>query len=308
MQVKKISPRGYCHGVVDAITMATNAAYDAKLPKPIYILGMLIHNDLVIQELNKLGVITIDDKNKTRMELLEKIDSGTVIFTAHGISDAVVEKAKEKNLTIIDATCSDVRKTHNVIKSGLRDGETIFYIGKQNHPETESCVSIHENIILIENLEDVALLPKSNDKILITNQTTMSLYDIKNISDAILAKFPNAHFCDEICDATKIRQEAVIEQTKDVDLLIVVGDKKSNNSQKLAQIAKDSNKVESILIATAHDLEHFDVDSYKLIGVTSGASTPTSVTLQVIKYLESPELRSEILKAPIKILPRLKHD
>lgn len=129
MEVIKISPRGYCYGVVDAMVIAKNAAMDKSLPRPIYILGMIVHNKHVTDAFEKEGIITLDGKN--RLEILKKVDKGTVIFTAHGVSPEVRKIAKEKGLVTIDATCPDVTKTHELIKQKKKKGMTSFILEKK---------------------------------------------------------------------------------------------------------------------------------------------------------------------------------
>jgi 4-hydroxy-3-methylbut-2-enyl diphosphate reductase len=128
MQVIKISPRGYCYGVVDAMVIARNAAMDKTLPRPIYILGMIVHNKHVTDAFAKDGIITLDGPN--RKAILEKVDKGTVIFTAHGVSPEVRELAKKKGLTTLDATCPDVTRTHELIREKEKQGYDVIYIGK----------------------------------------------------------------------------------------------------------------------------------------------------------------------------------
>ncbi|MFQ7059129.1 MAG: 4-hydroxy-3-methylbut-2-enyl diphosphate reductase, partial [Turicibacter sanguinis] len=119
MNVIKIAPRGYCQGVISALNIVQSAAHDETLPRPIYVLGMIVHNEHITDAINQLGVITIDDKKKTRAELLDQIESGTVIFTAHGISPIVKQKAIDKGLYVIDASCKDVIKTHTLMKEHI---------------------------------------------------------------------------------------------------------------------------------------------------------------------------------------------
>ncbi len=129
MKIVKISPRGYCYGVVDAMVIARNAALDTSLPRPIYILGMIVHNKHVTDAFEEDGIITLD--GPSRLDILDKIDSGTVIFTAHGVSPEVKQRAKEKGLTTIDATCPDVTKTHDLIEAKKAEGYHVIYIGKK---------------------------------------------------------------------------------------------------------------------------------------------------------------------------------
>ena len=154
MNVIKIAPRGYCYGVVDAMVIARNAALDKTLPRPIYILGMIVHNKHITDAFEEEGIMTLDGQN--RKEILEKVDSGTVIFTAHGVSPEVRELAKQKGLVTIDATCPDVTKTHDLIRQKEKEGYTIIYIGKRNHPEPEGAIGVAPHIVhLVANEEDV---------------------------------------------------------------------------------------------------------------------------------------------------------
>lgn len=284
MKIQKLVPRGYCHGVVQAIkTIKTLDTQNLK--QPITFLGMVIHNKLVNQHFQSMGIKILHDPTKTRLELLDQIDRGTVIFTAHGVSKQVIEKAKSKGLDIINTTCSDVEKSFDTISSYLENGYQVLYIGKKGHPESEAACQIDKSILLIETVEDIININKKYHKIAVTNQTTMSLYDVYSIYEAAQKKFPNIVLIDDICDATKSRQEAVINQDKDVELCFVVGDKLSNNTKKLAEISVQKAGIPAIVIETVNDINHKDIISLKKVSVTSGASTPTRVTKEVIDYL-----------------------
>ncbi|MFB5267986.1 4-hydroxy-3-methylbut-2-enyl diphosphate reductase [Paenibacillus enshidis] len=285
MEVLKISPRGYCYGVVDAMVMARQAAKNLDLPRPIYILGMIVHNSHVTQSFEEEGIITLDGPN--RMEILQKVDSGTVIFTAHGVSPEVRKLAREKGLTTVDATCPDVTKTHDLIRDKAADGYEIIYIGKKEHPEPEGAIGIApDHVHLIEREEEIAGLNVECERIIITNQTTMSQWDIKHIMKKLLEKFPGAEVHNEICLATQVRQEAVAEQAGQTDLVLVVGDPRSNNSNRLAQVAEEIAGVKSYRIADITELKREWLEGVSKVGVTSGASTPTLITKEVIQYLE----------------------
>ena len=285
MEVIKISPRGYCYGVVDAMVLAQQTAKNFDLPRPIYILGMIVHNSHVVQAFEDMEVITLDGPN--RMEMLEEIEKGTVIFTAHGVSPQVKERAQAKGLTVVDATCPDVTKTHDLIRQKTADGYHVIYIGKKGHPEPEGALGVAPGRIhLIEKEEDVDSLHLDDEKLIVTNQTTMSQWDIRHIMNKVIARYPACEVHNEICLATQVRQEAVAEQAGEADLLIVVGDPRSNNSNRLAQVSAE------IAGTPAHrigDLSELDVEWLKgkhKVAVTSGASTPTPLTKEVISFLE----------------------
>lgn len=285
MEVLKISPRGYCYGVVDAMVLARQTAQNLDLPRPIYILGMIVHNSHVTQSFEEEGIITLDGSN--RMDILRQVDSGTVIFTAHGVSPEVRRLAREKGLYTVDATCPDVAKTHELIRDKIAAGYEIIYIGKKGHPEPEGAIGIAPGRVhLIEREEDIATLNVKSEHVMITNQTTMSQWDIKHIMNKLLQKFPAAEVYNEICLATQVRQEAVAEQAGQADLLIVVGDPRSNNSNRLAQVAEEIAGVKAYRIADITELKREWLTGVSKVGVTSGASTPTLITREVIQYLE----------------------
>lgn len=311
MEVIKISPRGYCYGVVDAMVIARNAALDKSLPRPIYILGMIVHNKHVTDAFEEEGIITLDGNN--RLEILEKVDKGTVIFTAHGISPQVRELAKERGLVTIDATCPDVTKTHDLIKEKTEQGFDIIYIGKKGHPEPEGAVGVApKHVHLVETIEDVHALDLQSDKIVVTNQTTMSQWDVKHVMEQIEEKYPHAEFHKEICLATQVRQEAVADQAGEADVLIVVGDPKSNNSNRLAQVSEEIASTKAYRIADISELNIEWIKDASKVAVTSGASTPTPITKEVISFIEQFNPNNEQTwnkekKVPLnKILPKVK--
>lgn len=290
MKIKKVIPSGYCKGVINAIEIAKKARRD-NMDAPIYILGMIVHNSYVTEALNTLDIITLDDKKKNKEELLDEIDSGIVIFTAHGIAESIKEKATNKGLTIIDASCSDVIKTQDIIKEKIKEGFNILYIGKKNHPEALAVLSISQNIHLISSIDDIKKT-QIPEPIFVTNQTTMSIFEIRNINEKIKEKWPKAIICEEICNATSMRQKAIMN-LKNCDLLYVVGDPRSNNTNKLKQIALDSGIKKVRMIETAKEIDENDLD-VENIYVTAGASTPTYLTNQVIECLNNYNLNHEL--------------
>ena len=283
MEVVRAIPCGYCKGVIRAIEIAKKER-EMNPETPIHILGMLVHNKYVTLALNELNIISHNEKNKTRMELLEEIDEGTVIFSAHGVSSTIYQKAREKGLKIVDATCTDVLKTKEMVKEHLNKGEEILYIGVRNHPEAEGIVRDDpEKIHLITNVEDVNNTEVSSP-VFVTNQTTMNMLEVPEILDAIKEKYPDAVISEEICDATRMRQNAV-RNLPPLDILYVVGDPHSNNTRNLGKCANENVKVIRY-IESVEDIDPSDLKGVKKAGVTAGASTPTSLYQQVISFLK----------------------
>lgn len=313
MEIIKISPRGYCYGVVDAMVIARNASLDKSLPRPIYILGMIVHNKHVTDAFESDGIITLDGPN--RLKILEQIDEGTVIFTAHGVSPEVKRRAKEKGLVCIDATCPDVDNTHQLIRDVKSNGYHIIYIGKKGHPEPEGAVGVAPDIVhLVQTLDDIDALPEAlmNQKLIVTNQTTMSQWDVKHLIDELKAKYPHIEVHEEICLATQVRQEAVATQADKADLLIVVGDPKSNNSNRLAQVSKEIAHTNAYRIADLSELKLEWLQDIESVAVTAGASTPTPIVKEVIDYIKNydpTEVNDANLTSNVpveKILPKIK--
>ncbi|MBU1144249.1 MAG: 4-hydroxy-3-methylbut-2-enyl diphosphate reductase [Firmicutes bacterium] len=286
MKVIRITPRGFCPGVVRAISLVNNAIQNPNLPRPIYILGMIVHNKQVVNDFTSKGVITLDEPNRSKLDLLKQVQTGTIIITAHGTSEDVLKEIKSKGLTLVDATCKDVYKTHDLIRQYLAKNYQILYIGKKHHPETVGVLGIDSSIISIEKTEDIDLLQLDSKLIFVTNQTTLSVFDFEEIKQKLIDKFPFAFISEEICDSTRIRQEAIVETNKNVDLCFIVGDLRSNNSKNLARVSETITNTKTILIETAHDIYHKLLKNDMIISVSSGASTPTETTSQVINYLE----------------------
>ena len=312
MKVLKITPRGYCYGVVDAMIIARNAALDKTLPRPIYILGMIVHNKHVTDAFEEDGIITLDGEN--RLEILEKVETGTVIFTAHGVSPEVRELAKRKGLVSIDATCPDVTVTHDLIEEKTAEGYDIIYIGKKYHPEPEGAIGVAPHAVhLIETIEDVENLTVQNSKLLVTNQTTMSQWDVVHIMDALKVKYPHIEVHKEICLATQVRQEAVAQHAGESDLLIVVGDPKSNNSNRLTQVSVEIANTPSYRISDVSELDVKWLEGIETVSVTAGASTPTLIVREVIAFLREVQSRRSSTHHPErkflleKILPKIKN-
>lgn len=291
MKILKITPRGFCKGVVDAYVQCKKIA---KLypNREKYLIGWLVHNKEIIKELEEIGITTKNDNKLSRMEIIENIkihdlaNPPIVIFSAHGTDRKVMLKAKERGLLVIDTTCVFVTKTHQIIQEKIKEGYQILYIGVVNHPETISTLAIDESIKLITNKDDIKNLKISNDKpIFVTNQTTISIYEFVEITNELSNKFKNIEFKNDICNAAKDRQDAIINMPHEVDLLIVVGDSKSNNSKKLVDIGVKKG-IESYLVLDTKLIKKEWFKNKKYVAITSGCSTPTWLTNYVIMFLE----------------------
>ncbi len=288
MEVIKISPRGYCYGVVDALQLVRQTAKDPTVPRPIYIIGQIVHNRHAIEELTNLGVITLEGPD--RASILEQVNEGTVIFTAHGVSPLVKHRAREHGLNCIDATCPDVTVTHDLVHELAANGYYILYIGKKGHPEPEGVLGeVPGHISLIENEADVdalSLTQAQEEKLAISTQTTLSQWDTRRVIEYIKTRYPYAEVHIDICAATQTRQEAVAAQARGADLTIVVGDPRSNNTNRLVQVSEELAGVPAVRIEDLSQLNPAWLEGKKRVAVTAGASTPSQLTREVIRYIE----------------------
>lgn len=282
MLVKKINPQGYCKGVIMALKKCLEVINDPNTIKPIYLLGMIIHNRFVCDELKKMGVIILEGNDK--LSILDKIDSGTVIISAHGVSSKVKEKVISKKINLVDATCPDVELVHNNVKKYIGDGYEVIYVGKKNHPEAIGVIEESNLIHLVEDLSDLDTLP--NKKYYVTNQTTLAHSHLEKFHNKISELFMESIIENNICNATTKREKALYDLES--DLIIVVGDYQSSNTKKLFETAKNKARTKEVIaIERACDLLNYNLNDYKTAYITSGASTPSIIVDQVIRFLES---------------------
>jgi 4-hydroxy-3-methylbut-2-enyl diphosphate reductase len=300
MEVIKISPRGYCYGVVDALQMVRQVAKDPRYPRPVYVIGQIVHNRHAIEELTNLGVITLDGPD--RASILEQVDSGTVIFTAHGVSPLVKRRARDRGLTCVDATCPDVTVTHDLVRELVAKGYYVLYIGKKGHPEPEGVLGeVPGKISLIETEVDVdalELTAEQQAKLALSTQTTLSQWDTRRVIEYVRRKYPQVEVHIDICAATQSRQEAVVAQAKGADLTIVVGDPRSNNTNRLVQVSEELAGVPAVRIEDLSQLKTEWLHGKKRVAVTAGASTPSQLTREVIRFLEQYQPEEEKKATP----------
>lgn len=284
--------QGFCYGVKHSIKMVNEVLNDKSYPRPIYLLNSIVHNNDVNHYFKNQGVIILE--GKTKLELLESINSGTIIFSAHGVSDLVKEKAKSMNIVTVDATCPFVEKSYQLIKKYLNDDYHLLYIGKKNHPETEAVLTFGGNISLVNN-EDFSL--PNTKKIAIAHQTTMSDYDVQSIYNKVIKINPNIKILPMMCNATKLRQDDLTNTLENTNLentlVIIVGDKNSNNCTKLYELAKMYTN-NAIFISSYNELFSLDLNNYYTFIVSSGTSTPIINVDNIINFLKKK-------KIPLKI-------
>jgi 4-hydroxy-3-methylbut-2-en-1-yl diphosphate reductase len=287
MEVIKITPRGYCHGVVDAFRIAKRVREETE--GPVHMLGMLVHNTHATDDLQQQGIALVDQPD--RLAGLSQVKGGTVIFTAHGVSPQVKQRAVELGLTPVDATCSDVVRTHELVADLARKGYDVVYIGRKGHPEPEGVVGeAPGKVHLVQDPEDIDALDLKGDRIAVTCQTTLSVWDTEDLIGRVKARYPLAEVHNEICRATQERQEAAVEAAKHVDLVIVVGSPRSSNSLRLVEVVKKLANKPAYLVDSLEELDLRWFAGVQKVGVTSGASTPSQLTRRVIEYLEAVEV------------------
>ncbi|ARD45409.1 4-hydroxy-3-methylbut-2-enyl diphosphate reductase [Colwellia sp. PAMC 21821] len=284
MEIILANPRGFCAGVDRAISIVDRAL--DLFEAPIYVRHEVVHNKFVVNGLKDRGAVFVDELN-------EVPDDSTVIFSAHGVSKAVRNEAKNRGLKVFDATCPLVTKVHmEVSRTSRKDIECIL-IGHAGHPEVEGTMGQYEStqggIYLVESTEDVETLEiKNSEKLYYCSQTTLSVDDTSDVIDALRKKFPliQGPRKDDICYATQNRQDAVRAIAEQVDLLLVVGAKNSSNSNRLRELAEKIGTT-SYLIDTADDIDVSWLNNVDKVGVTAGASAPAILVQQVIEALKS---------------------
>nr|WP_152696995.1 4-hydroxy-3-methylbut-2-enyl diphosphate reductase [Morganella morganii] len=278
------NPRGFCAGVDRAISIVERALelYGA----PIYVRHEVVHNRYVVNDLRERGAIFIE-------EIAEVPDNAILIFSAHGVSQAIRQEARSRNLTMLfDATCPLVTKVHMEVARASRKGKEAILIGHAGHPEVEGTMGQYNNpeggMYLVESPEDVwKLNVKDEENLSFMTQTTLSVDDTSEVIDALNARFPKiiGPRKDDICYATTNRQEAVRDLAGQADLVLVVGSKNSSNSNRLAELAQRVGKP-SYLIDSADDINPAWLRDVDTIGLTAGASAPDVLVQQVISRLQ----------------------
>ncbi|MBQ8293386.1 MAG: 4-hydroxy-3-methylbut-2-enyl diphosphate reductase [Bacilli bacterium] len=286
-EIIKLPIQSFCFGVRNAIDETNRIINNPNTIKPIHMLGEIVHNKYVSEYFENNGVIV--HKEGKRIEMINIIENGSVIFTAHGVSSEVINQAIAKKLPYYNTTCPFVKNSIKVIQKYLHDDYIVLYIGSDMHPEVETALSFGDKVKLIQSLDDVNNLTIASDKICVTNQTTMSTYDIAEIVEALKIKYPHLVIMEKVCNAAKERQEMIKNITSkhkndEATAFIIVGDSNSHNSKKLADIiSKYNNNI--YFIETVNDLNLPLLDKFNKIYIGSGTSTPRAIIDEVYETL-----------------------
>ena len=280
MDITLANPRGFCAGVDRAIDIV-NRALDIFEP-PIFVRHEVVHNKFVVDNLRNRGAVFVD-------ELHEVPDDSIVIFSAHGVSKAVQNEAKERGLKVFDATCPLVTKVHMEVARYSSKGSEMILIGHKGHPEVEGTMGQYDSstggeIYLVEDVADVeALIPNNPEALSYVSQTTLSMDDTAIVIKALRKKFPSIKGpkTDDICYATQNRQDAVKDLAKQCDLILVVGSPNSSNSNRLRELGERMGS-SAYLIDNAEEIKAEWFDGDKTVGITAGASAPEVLVQQVV--------------------------
>ncbi|MBF4547729.1 4-hydroxy-3-methylbut-2-enyl diphosphate reductase [Corynebacterium afermentans subsp. lipophilum] len=283
-QGKKVllaSPRGYCAGVDRAVETVEKAL--EKYGAPVYVRKEIVHNKYVVETLQERGVIFVDETD-------EVPEGAHLVFSAHGVSPAVRDSAKNRNLLTLDASCPLVTKVHNEAKRFARDGYHILLVGHEGHEEVEGTAGEAPEIThLVDGVDGVDRLPDFPDdqKLVWLSQTTLSVDETMLIVDKLHERYPNLENppSDDICYATQNRQAAVKEIAPRCELVIVVGSQNSSNSRRLVEVALEAGAKESHLVDYASQVKDEWFDGVSTVGVTSGASVPEILVKELVEEL-----------------------
>lgn len=279
MEIIRAKKMGFCFGVAGAIATC-NKTLEKMNGRRIYVLGMLVHNDYVVANLTAKGLKILEEETLlSRKDDLNPED--IVIIRAHGTTKEVYEALKQRGVEIIDAACIFVTKIRETLEVMEAAGEEILFIGDKNHPEVKGIISFGKNVHVFKDLEELKKFKiDSKKKYSLLTQTTLNKLKFEEIRNYLEKDYPNVNIFDRICGATYERQRATEELAKEVDVVLVVGDKKSSNTHKLYEISKKLNN-RSYLIQNAAEIDYGWFQGVEKVGITAGASTPSELVVEI---------------------------
>ncbi len=302
MKIRLANPRGFCAGVDRAVEIVERAL--DIFGAPIHVRHEIVHNRYIVEKLRSRGAVFIEE--------LDDVPNGaTLIFSAHGVSRAIQEAAKERGLRVFDATCPLVTKVHMEVARHARAGQDVVLVGHAGHPEVEGTMGHFDprnggRIHLVERVEDVDNLVIDNPKgVAYATQTTLSVDETRQIIDALQQRLPDIEGPrkDDICYATQNRQDAVRALTEETDVVLVVGSRTSSNSNRLREIAEQAG-TPAYLIDGVDDIAAAWFEGCDAVGVTAGASAPEVLVQEVLEYLKS-QFQAELEERPPQVVEHM---
>ena len=276
MNIKRAKTAGFCFGVKRAVETVYQEV-ESNQEGTIYTYGPIIHNEEVVKDMQKRGVIVLRSE-----EELKQLEKGTVIIRSHGVAEYIYDLLKAKNIHIVDATCPFVKKIHNIVSKESAAGKYLIIIGNPEHPEVQGIRGwAKSDVSVVQNKEDIEeLVIEDNREICIVAQTTFNYNKFQDLVEIISKKSYDVSVLNTICNATKERQTEARSIAEEVDAMIVIGDKHSSNTQKLFEICQGACK-DTYYIQTLDDLDLNQLGSVETVGITAGASTPNNIIEEV---------------------------
>lgn len=281
IKITRAKHMGFCFGVSGAIETCYNVLKSPEnKDKRIFILGMLVHNSYVVDKLKAEGFLTIEEK-----DILEHRDNlqenDIVIIRAHGTSEEIYKILKQKNVKIYDATCTFVAHIRRTLIAMEKEGYEILFVGDKEHPEVKGIISFGKNIRVFKDLEEIQKAEiNPNKKYCLLTQTTLNKKILEKIKSFLENSYSNVKISDKVCGATQVRQQAVEELAKKVDMLLVIGGKNSSNTKKLYDISKTINE-KTYLVQDENEVQDEWFQNCENIGITAGASTPEEIVINI---------------------------
>ena len=289
MEVWALEPHGFCEGVNRAYELAAKSLSDAD---PVYALGLVVHNEKVIASLQKRGLISLDEKSGSLRDHLRSVpDGATLLFSAHGHDPRLDEVAKAKNLRTIDSTCPYVKANMEKILEALRKGFSVVYVGEKGHLECEAALSLGSNVYLYEKegpSRKPSYLAISGSRPYVVVQTTMDEGEAREALTAIASHYPDAVYAGGRCPSTIKRQSGIAEAPQNIDLFVILGSERSNNTLRLVSLAKQTHPLATVLrVLDKEALAKENLSLYKKAALASGASTDPETYFEALAYLQT---------------------
>ncbi len=276
MKIKVAKSAGFCFGVKRAIEIALKTAREEK--NDVYMLGDIVHNEFVVEQIKKAGIKVVDS--------IEKINSGVLLLRAHGTVPEIYERAKEKGLKIVDATCPMVLEIHKIVKKLESENYQIVVIGDHNHDEVKAIAAQSKNPIVIENPHEVKKIGKKFKKIGVVVQSTQNIEKVKGILSKLVTITKELRFINTICKPTQDHQDEIRKMPLENDVMIIVGSFTSANTRRLTEISRGLNP-NTYQVESAKNIKEEWFKNCKTVGISAGASTPDYLIKEVVEKIKA---------------------